>query len=109
MIEYTQEELFDMADTLLEHGNDVQGNVDQGVGTSTAGPSTDHSGDADSSEFHITPHPCKSCGGICYGPASNFRDDGLLCFVSKTHYFNIIFLFHVKIFNCFALYFYLII
>ena len=37
IIEYTQEALFHMADTLLEHGTDVQGNADQGAGTSTAG------------------------------------------------------------------------
>ena len=42
MIEDTQEELFDLADTLLQHATDVQGNVGQGVGTSKAGPSTDH-------------------------------------------------------------------
>ena len=82
-----------MAETLLEHGTDVQGNVDQGDGTSTAGPSTDHKGDAESSEPRVTPHPYTSCGGICYGPASDFRDDGLLRFVSKTHYFHIIFCF----------------
>ena len=85
-----------MADTLLQHGTNVEGNVDQGAGTSTAVPSTDHRGDADSSERHVTPHPCTSCGGICYGPASNFRDDGLLCFVSKTYYFNIILCFMSK-------------
>ena len=82
-----------MANTLLEHGIDVQGNVDQGVGTPKAGPSTDHIGNAEHSERHVTPHPCTSCGGICYGPASDFRDDGLLRFVSKTHYFHIIFCF----------------
>ena len=37
-----------MVDTLLEHGTIVQGNVDQGAGTSTAGPSTDNRGDAES-------------------------------------------------------------
>ena len=42
MIEDTQEALFDLADTLLQHGTDVQGNVDQGAGTSKASPSTDH-------------------------------------------------------------------
>ena len=72
VIEYTQEALFDMVDTLLEHGIDVQGNVDQGVGTSTAVPSTDHIGEAESSQHRFTPHPCTSCGGICYGPASHF-------------------------------------
>ena len=71
-IEYTQEALFDMTNTLLEHGTDVQGNVDQGACTSTVGPSTDHRGDAESLERHVTPHPCTSCGGICYGLASDF-------------------------------------
>ena len=85
-----------MADTFLEHGTDVQGNVDQRAGTSTASPSIDHRGDAESSEHCVTPHPCTSCGGICYGPASDFRDDGLLRFVSKTHYFHIIFCFISK-------------
>ena len=85
-----------MADTLLEHGTDVQGNVDQGAGTSTVGPSIDHRGDVESSEHRVAPHPCTSCGGICYGPASDFRDDGLLRFVSKTHYFHIIFCFMSK-------------
>ena len=80
--ENTQEALLDMVDTLLQHGTDVQGNVDQGAGTSKVGPSTYHRGDTESSEHRVTPHPCTSCGGICYGPASDFRDDGLLCFVS---------------------------
>ena len=71
-----------MVDTLLQHGTDVQGNVDQGAGTSKADPSTDHTGDAEHSEHRVTPHPCTSCGGICYGPTSDFRDDGLLRFVS---------------------------
>ena len=93
VIEYTQEALLDMAETLLEHATDVQGNVDQGVGTSKANPSTDHTGDAKRSEHCVTPHPCTSCGGICYGPASEFQDDGLLRFVSKTRYFHIIFCF----------------
>ena len=85
-----------MAETLLEHGTDVQGNVDQGAGTSKASPSTDYIRYAERSEHRVTPHPCTSCGGICYGPASDFRDDGLLRFVSKTHYFNIIFCFMSK-------------
>ena len=72
MIEYKQEELFDMADTLLEHGTDVQGNVDQGDGTSKVGPSTDHTGDVEQLEYRVTPHPCTSCGGIFYGHASDF-------------------------------------
>ena len=91
VIDYTQEALLDMAETLLEHATDVQGNVDQGAGTSTTSPSTEHRGDAESSQRRVTPHPCTSCGGICYGPASDFRDDGLLRFVSKSQYFNIIF------------------
>ena len=82
VIEDTHEALFDLANTLLQHGTDVQGNVDQGVDTSKVDPSTDHKGDAESSECRVTPHPCTSCGGICYGPASDFRDDGLLRFVS---------------------------
>ena len=80
-----------MADTLLEHGTDVQGNVDQGVGTSKAIPYTDHIGYIEHLEHRVTPHPCTSCGGICYGPASDIRDNGLLRFVSKIHYFHIIF------------------
>ena len=71
-----------MPKTLLEHGTDVQGNADQGDGTSMVGRYTDHRGDAESSEHRVTPHPCTSGGGICYGPASDFRDDGLLRFVS---------------------------
>ena len=35
----TQEALFDLEDTLLQDGTDVQGNVGQGVGTFEAGPS----------------------------------------------------------------------
>ena len=96
MIEDTQEALFDLADTLLQHGTDVQGNVGQGVGTSKADPSTHHTGDAERLEHHVTPHPCTLCGGICYGPASYFQDDELLRFVSKTHYFHIIFCFISK-------------
>ena len=38
VIEYTQEALLDMAETLLEHGTNFQGNVDQGAGTSKARP-----------------------------------------------------------------------
>ena len=64
VIEYTEEALFDMADTLLQHGTDVQGNVDQGVGTSKAGPSIDHTKDAEPLERRVTPHPCTLCGGI---------------------------------------------
>ena len=85
-----------MADTLLEHGTDVQGNVDQGDGTSKVVPYTYHTKYAEHSECRVTPHPCTICGGICYGPALDFRDDGLLRFVSKTHYFHIIFCFISK-------------
>ena len=98
-----------MADTLPEHGNNVQRNVDQGVGTSMVGPSTDHRGDAESLECRVTPHRFTSCGGICNGPSFDFQDDGLLHFVSKTRLFSYYILFHVKIFNCFTIYFYLII
>ena len=88
-----------MADTLLQHGTDVQGNVVQGVDTSEAGPShskdpsIDRTGDIEHSEHRVTQHLCTSCGDICYGPVSEFRDDGLLRFVSKTHYLHIIFCF----------------
>ena len=61
VIEDTQEALFDLADTLLQHGTDVQGNVGQGVGTSKVDPSTDHTRDVDRSEHHVTPHPYTSC------------------------------------------------
>lgn len=64
MIEDTHEALLDLADTLLQHGTDVQGNVDQGAGTSKAGPSTDHTGDAKRLEHRVTPHSLTSCGGI---------------------------------------------
>ena len=97
-----------MVDTLLHRGTAVQGNVGQGVGTSEAGPShtkdphttspdrtrgTDRTGDTEGLESHVIPHPCTTCGRICYGSASEFCDDGLLRFVSKTHYFHIIFCF----------------
>ena len=98
-----------MADTLLQHGIVVQGNIGKGVGTSKAVPSTDHRGDAESLEHQVTPHPFTSCGGICYVHASDFLDDGLLRFVSKMILFSYYILFHVKIFNCFAIYLYLII
>ena len=68
----THEALFDLENTLLQHGTSVQGNVDQGVGTSKAGPSTDHTRDVEHSERHVTPHPYTLCGGICYGLASDF-------------------------------------
>ena len=64
VIEDTQEALFDLADTLLQHGTNVQGNVDQGVGTYKADPSTNHTGDAKRSGCRVTPHPCTSCGCI---------------------------------------------
>ena len=88
-----------MVDTLLHHGTDVQGNVGQGVSTSKVGPShsknpyIDHTGDTECSVRHATLHACTSCGGICYGPALDFRDNGLFRFVSKTHYFHIVFCF----------------
>ena len=100
--------LFDLADTLLQHGTAVQGNVGQGVGTSEAGPfhtkdprtrspdrtrGIDRTGDAKGSERRVIPHLCTLCGGICYGPTSDFRDDGLLRYVSITHSFHIIFCF----------------
>ena len=82
VIDNTQEALFDFSDTLLQHGTVVQGNVGQGVVTFEAGssyskdPSTDRTGDTEHSERHVTPHPCRACGGICYGPALEFQDDG---------------------------------
>ena len=93
VIEDTHEALFDLVDTLLQYETDVQGNVGQWVGTSKADLSIDHTGDADRSERRVTPHPCTSCGGICYGLTSDFRDNGLLRFVRKTHYFHMIFCF----------------
>ena len=84
MIDDTQEALFDLTDTLLQHGTAVKGNVGQGVITSEANssyskdPSTDRTRDAERSECHVTPHPCTTCGGICYGPALEFQYDGLL-------------------------------
>ena len=87
MIDDTQEALFDLADTLLHHGTVVQGNVGKGVGTSKASPSHTkdphttspdrnggiyHTGDAEGLERCVIPHPCTTCGGICYGPASDF-------------------------------------
>ena len=108
MIDDTQEALFDLVDTLLQHGIVVQGNVGQWVGTSEAGPShaqdphttypnntrgIDRMGDAEGSERRIIPHPCTTCGGICYGPSSEFQDDGLHRYVSKNNSFHIIFCF----------------
>ena len=84
VIEDTQEALFDLADTLLQHGANVQGNVGQGVDTSkddtshSNDPSIDHTGDAECLERRVTPHPCTACGGICYGPALEFHDGVLL-------------------------------
>ena len=84
VIDDTQEALFDLADTLLQHGTVVQGNVGQGVGTyeadpsHTKDPSTDRTRDIEHSERHIIPHPCTTCGGIYYGPTSELWDDGLL-------------------------------
>ena len=108
MINDTKEALFDLVDTLLHHGTAIKGNVGQGFGTSEAGPShtkdphttspyrtrgIDRMGDANGSEHHVIPHPYTAFGAICYGPASYFRDDGLLRYVSKTHSFHIIFCF----------------
>ena len=97
MIDDTHEALFDLVDTLLQHGTAIQGNVGQGVRTYEGGPShskepfIDHTKDAKHSERRVTPHPCTTCGGIFYGFASEFCDDVLLRYVSKTHYFHIIF------------------
>ena len=106
IIDETQEALFNLADTLLQHGTDVQGNVGQGVGTSEAGPSHTQdpltrspdrtrdayrTGYAEGLEHRVILHPCTMCGCICYKPASEFWDDRLLRYVSKTHYFHIIF------------------
>ena len=72
VIKDIEEALFELEDTLLQHGTDVQGNVGQGVGTSKAGPShskdpyTDHTGDAERSERRVTPHPCTLCGVILW-------------------------------------------
>ena len=43
MIDDTHEALFDLADTLLQHGIVVQGNIGKGVGTSEVFPIA-HSG-----------------------------------------------------------------
>ena len=48
VIEDTHEALFDLEDTLLQHGTDVQGNVGQGAGTSKASPS--HSKDTSTNQ-----------------------------------------------------------
>ena len=78
MIDDTYEALFDLEDTLLQHGTVVQGNVGQGVGTfeviplHTKDPYTDRTGDAEHLEHHVIPHPYTTCGGICYGPALEF-------------------------------------
>ena len=86
-----------MADTFLQHETDVQGNVGQGVGTSKDGPShskdasTYHTRDTYGLEHCVIPHTGTMCGGICYGPALEFQDDGILRYVSKTNSFHIIF------------------
>jgi len=100
VIDDTQDALFHLADTLLRHGTTVEGNVGQGVGTSEAGPShpedsqtraadqtrgKNRTGSTEGSQSRVIPHPCTACGSICYGPASDFRGDGLLQFVSKSH------------------------
>ena len=87
VIDDTQEALFNLDYTLLQHGTVVQGNVGQGVGTSEAVPSntrdpltrspynpraTNQIGYIEGSECHVIPHPCTTRGGICYGPASEF-------------------------------------
>ena len=78
-------------------------NVDQGIGTYEVGPSTagtsymedplrcidpmrsrDQIGHSKGSEHCVIPHPCTTCGNICYGPSSEFRGDGLLQYVSQT-------------------------
>ena len=68
VIDDTQEALFDLEDTLLQHGTIVQGNVGQGVGNFDAGPShtqdplsrspdrtraTNHTGDAEGLEVML--------------------------------------------------------
>ena len=108
VIDDIHDDIIDLGDTLLQHGTVVQGNVGQGIGTYEAGPShaqdphttsLDHTrgidcmGDAEGSERRIIPHPCTTCGGICYGPSSQFQDDGLHRYVSKNNYFHIIFCF----------------
>ena len=108
VIDYTQEALFELVYRLLHHGVVVQGNVGQGVGnfevipTHTKDPhtmspnrtrGTDRMGDTEGSKRRVILHPCTVCVGICYGPTSKIRDDELLRFVSKTHYFHIIFCF----------------
>ena len=91
VIDDTQEALFDLVDTLIQHGTTIQGNVGQGVGTSKATPShtqdpftrspnctraTDRTGDAEGSKRHVIPHPCTMCGGICYRPS--FESSGTM-------------------------------
>jgi hypothetical protein len=97
----TQEALFDLTDTLLQHGTAVERNVGEGVGPpdvepSRAGPSKtvpsrdrpSGSGAGSSQDtgtaHQVLGHPCTTCGNLCYGPSSDFRTDGLLQFVSKT-------------------------
>ena len=50
-------------------------------------------GDAEGSEHRVLPHHCISRGNICYGPISQFRDENLLQYVSKTHSIYMIFYF----------------
>ena len=76
VIDDTQEALFNLVDTLLQHWTDVQGNVGQGVGTFEVGPShtqdphtrspdhtrrIDRTGNAEGSESYVIPHPCTAC------------------------------------------------
>ena len=79
VIDDTQEALFDLADTLLQHGTIVQGNVGKGIGTSEAVPSysqdpltnspnhtsaTNCARDVEGLEHCFIPHPCTTSGGI---------------------------------------------
>ena len=85
VIDDTLEALFNLADTLLQHGIVFQGNVGQGVGTSKAGPlhtqdpltrsptrtrHIDHTGEEEGLDSCVIPNPCTACGGIFYGPTS---------------------------------------
>ena len=73
VIDDTQEALFDLEDTLLQHRTTIQGNLGQWVGTFEAGPShtkdphtrspdhtldIDRTRDAEGSEHRVIPHPC---------------------------------------------------
>ena len=91
MIDETQEALFYLIDTLLQHGTIVERNVGEGVVPYEVRPSRDKpsgsgagSGQDDGTAHHVLGHPCTTCGNLCYGPSSDFCTDGLLQFVSKT-------------------------